>query len=306
MSSQTVGFVGLGIMGEPMAKNVLDAGYPVVAHNRSDGPVDRLADAGATPASSPAEVARESDVVITVLPDTPVVESVVLGEGEHDGADDPVVDGVDEGSTVVDMSTISPVATERIAEELEAAGADFLDAPISGGEEGAVEATLSIMVGGDESTFAAAEALFEVMGETVTHCGPTGAGQVTKAANQIIVGSTLQAVSEALLFAKRAGADLEAVLDAVSGGAAGCWALDARAPRVIEGNFDPGFFAAYQYKDLRIATRAGEEYGAPMPATSVVHEQYKAMETMGYGRDDHSAVIKVLEAMAGEEARVEE
>ncbi len=296
--ASTVGFVGVGIMGKPMARNVMAAGYDVVAHNRSREPVEELAEEGATPASSPAEVAAESDVVITVLPDTDAVESVVYD-------DDGLLDGFGEGDTYVDMSTISPVATERIASDLDEVGVETLDAPISGGEEGAVEATLSIMVGGDEDAFDAQYDLFEAMGETVTHCGPSGAGQVTKACNQIIVAATHQAVAEALMLAQRAGADLQAVLDAISGGAAACWSLDARAPRVIRGNFEPGFFASYQYKDLRIATDAGEEYGSPMPATSVVHEMYKVMETSGYGRDDHSAVIRVLEDMVGEEARVE-
>ncbi|MFB6113003.1 MAG: 2-hydroxy-3-oxopropionate reductase [Halodesulfurarchaeum sp.] len=294
----TIGFVGLGIMGKPMAKNVMDAGYPVVAHNRSREPVEELASEGATPAESPSEVARESDVVITVLPDTDAVETVVLGE-------DGVIDGIDDGDLLIDMSTISPVETEVFAEKLADEGASMLDAPISGGEEGAITGTLSIMVGGEEAVFEERKPLFEAMGETITYCGDHGAGQVTKAANQVMVGIQMQAMGEALLLAKRAGADLEAVLNAISGGAAACWALDNRAPRVIEGNFEPGFFASYHYKDLRIATDTGEAYGAPMPATELVHEMYKAMEEKGYGRDDHSAVIKVLEEMVGAEARVE-
>lgn len=298
MPTETVGFVGLGIMGQPMARNVVAAGYDVVAHNRSRGPVHELAEEDAEPADSPAAVARQSDVVVTVLPDTDAVETVALGE-------EGVLDGIDEGATYIDMSTISPVATERIAEAFSERGAAMLDAPISGGEEGAVDATLSIMVGGDRDTFDAHRELFEVMGETVTYCGESGTGQVAKACNQIVVGCAHQAVGEALLLAKRAGADLEAVLDAISGGAAACWALDARAPRVIRGNFEPGFFASYQYKDLRIATDAGEAFGSPMPATALVHEMYKAMEQRGDGKDDHSAVIKVIEAMAGDRARIE-
>lgn len=298
MTDQTIGFVGLGIMGKPMAENVLAAGYDAVVHNRSPEPVEALAERGAESASSPAMVARKSDVVVTVLPDTDAVEEVVLG-------DDGVIQGASEGLTYVDMSTISPVATERIADRLDEEGVTMLDAPISGGEEGAVEATLSIMVGGDRDVFDEQAALFDAMGETVTYCGESGAGQVAKACNQIVVGCTLEAVGEALVLAQRAGADLEAVLDAISGGAAACWALDARAPRVIRGNFEPGFFASYHYKDLRIATAAGEEYGSPMPTTSVVHELYKAMEQKGYGQDDHSAIIKVLEDQANDEARVE-
>lgn len=298
MTDKTVGFIGLGIMGKPMAENVMDAGYAAVVHNRSPEPVRALAKRGAESASSPTMVAQKADVVVTVLPDTDAVEDVVLG-------DDGVIEGVSEGQTFIDMSTISPVATERIADRLQERGVSMLDAPISGGEEGAVEATLSIMVGGEQATFDEQSDLFHTMGETVTYCGESGAGQVTKACNQIVVGCTLEAVGEALMLAQRAGADLEAVLNAISGGAAGCWALDARAPRVIQGNFEPGFFASYHYKDLRIAMSAGEEYGSPMPTTAVVHELYKAMEQKGYGQDDHSAIIKILEDQAGDEARVE-
>jgi 2-hydroxy-3-oxopropionate reductase len=298
MPSETVGFIGVGIMGEPMAENVMAAGYDVVAHNRSREPVDRLAANGATPAESPAAVTERSDVVITVLPDTDAVESVLYG-------DDGILSTLGSGQVYIDMSTIAPGATERFAADVDDAGAVMLDAPISGGEEGAIEATLSIMVGGDRAVFEEVEDLFDVMGETVTYTGESGAGQVTKAANQIIVGCTHQAVAEALLLAHRAGADLEAVLDAISGGAASCWSLHERAPRVIRGNFEAGFFSSYQYKDLRIATDAGEEFGVPMPATQIVHDMYKAMEEMGNGRDDHSAVIQVIEAMADDEARIE-
>lgn len=298
MPSETVGFIGVGIMGEPMAENVMAAGYDVVAHNRSREPVDRLAENGATAAESPAAVTKRSDVVITVLPDTDAVESVLYG-------DDGILSTLGSGQVYVDMSTIAPGATERFAADVDDAGAVMLDAPISGGEEGAIEATLSIMVGGDRAVFEEVEDLFDVMGETVTYTGESGAGQVTKAANQIIVGCTHQAVAEALLLAHRAGADLEAVLDAISGGAASCWSLHERAPRVIRGNFEAGFFSSYQYKDLRIATDAGEEFGVPMPATQIVHDMYKAMEEMGNGRDDHSAVIQVIEAMADDEARIE-
>ncbi|MFB6156950.1 MAG: NAD(P)-dependent oxidoreductase [Haloferacaceae archaeon] len=298
MSERTVGFIGVGIMGKPMAENVMEAGYDVVAHNRSPEPVEALAEQGATPADTPAEVAELSDVVITVLPDTDAVESVVRGE-------DGVLGALSEGQVYIDMSTIAPGATERIAADVAERGATMLDAPVSGGEEGAIEASLSIMVGGDAGTFEEVYDLFEAMGETITRTGESGAGQVTKACNQIIVGCTHQAVAEALLLAHRAGADLEAVLDAISGGAASCWSLNERAPRVIRGNFEPGFFSSYQYKDLRIATDAGEEFGVPMPSTQIVHDMYKAMEEMGKGRDDHSAVIQVIETMADDEARID-
>ena len=299
MSNETVGFVGLGIMGLPMAKNLLDAGYDVIGHNRSREPVEELAEYGGEGAETAEETARRTDIVITCLPDSEVVAEVMR-------ADDGVIAGVSEGMTVIDMSTISPTVTEELAEELAESGVDMLDAPISGGEEGAIEGTLSIMIGGDESVLEAHRDLFEVMGGTTTHCGPNGAGQVTKACNQIVVSNTMQAVSEALVFAEKAGADLEAVVDAISGGAAGCWTLDNRAPRMIRGNFEPGFFASYQYKDLRIATDAGEEFGAPMPITELTHEMYKTMEENGMGRDDNSGVMQVVEMLAGTEARLDD
>ncbi|MFB6088141.1 MAG: NAD(P)-dependent oxidoreductase [Haloarculaceae archaeon] len=303
MSRSTVGFVGLGIMGLPMAKNLLDAGYDVVGHNRSDEPVAELVEHGGEDGESPAGVAAASDVVLLCLPDSPDVRRVVLG---GDGEDDPVIDGLSEGMTVIDHSTISPTVTEEVADELADVGVSMLDAPISGGEEGAIDGTLSIMVGGDEAVLEEYRDVLEVEGGTITHCGPTGAGQTTKAANQIVVSAQMVAVSEALVFAGQAGADLEAVVDAISGGAAGCWALDNRAPDMIRGDFDPGFFAEYQYKDLRIATDAGEAFGAPMPQTELAHELYKTMVQNDMGRDDNSGVMQVIEMLAGEEARVED
>lgn len=303
MSDTTVGFVGLGIMGLPMAKNLVRAGYRVVGHNRSDAPVEELVEAGGEDGDSPAGVAAESDVVLLCLPDSPDVERVVLG-GENE--DEPVIEGLSEGMTLIDHSTISPTVTKEIAAELEERGVTMLDAPISGGEEGAIEGSLSIMVGGDEEAVEEQMDLLDVMGETVTHCGPSGAGQTTKAANQIVVAAQMVGVSEALVFASQAGADVESVVEAISGGAAGCWTLDNRAPDMIQGKFDPGFFAEYQYKDLRIATEAGEAFGAPMPQTELAHELYKSMIANDMGHDDNSGVMQVIEMLAGEEARVDE
>ena len=300
MSDKTVGFIGLGIMGLPMAKNLIDAGYDVIGNNRSQEPVQELEDYGGDSADTPAAVAEGSDVVLLCLPDSPDVQKVVLGNEEEPN---PVIDGLSSGMTLIDHSTISPTVTEEIAAELADDGVDMLDAPISGGEEGAIEGTLSIMIGGDEDAFDAQMDILEVMGETVTHCGPSGAGQTTKAANQIVVAAQMVGVSEALVFAGNAGADLEAVVDAISGGAAGCWTLDNRAPNMIQGIFEPGFFAEYQYKDLRIATDAGEAFGAPMPQTELAHELYKTMVQNDMGRDDNSGVMQVLEMMAGGPAR---
>ena len=303
MPGKTVGFIGLGIMGLPMAKNLVDAEYSVIGHNRSDEPIEELVEYGGDGGDSPADVAERSDVVLLCLPDSPDVENVILGEGEEG---DPVIDGVSEGTTVIDHSTISPTVTETVAERLADTGATLLDAPISGGEEGAIEGTLSIMVGGDEGALEEQMDVLDVLGETITHCGPSGAGQTTKACNQIVVAAQMVGVSEALVFAHNAGADLEAVVDAISGGAAGCWTLDNRAPNMIRGDFDPGFFAEYQYKDLRIATDAGEAFGSPMPQTALAHELYKTMVQNEMGRDDNSGVMQVLEMMAGDEARVDE
>jgi 2-hydroxy-3-oxopropionate reductase len=299
MTDETIAFVGLGIMGGPMAENLLDAGYTVIGHNRSQEPVEEHVAAGGEAAATPAEAASRADVTITCLPDSEVVAEVMRG-------DEGVLAGVDGGDVVIDTSTISPMVTEELAEEVRERGARLLDAPISGGEEGAIEGTLSIMVGGEEATLDRCRPILEAMGETVTHCGDSGAGQVTKACNQIVVAGTMEAVSEALVFAHKADADLEAVVDAISGGAAGCWTLDYRAPRMIRGNFEPGFFADYQYKDLRIATDAGEAYGSPMPATELVHEMYKSMVETGRGRDDNSGVMQVIEDLAGTEARIDD
>ncbi|MFC6613582.1 NAD(P)-dependent oxidoreductase [Halopenitus salinus] len=303
MPTPTVGYVGLGIMGLPMAKNLIDAGYSVVGYNRSDEPTEELVEYGGEDGGSPAGVAERSDVVLLCLPDSPDVENVVLGEGSES---DPVIDGLSEGMTVIDHSTISPTVAESVADRLAEEGVDMLDAPISGGEQGAIDGTLSIMVGGDEDALEAQMDVLEAMGETITHCGPSGAGQTTKACNQIVVAAQMVGVSEALVFADNAGADLEAVVDAISGGAAGCWALDNRAPDMIQGDFDPGFFAAYQYKDLRIATDAGEEFGSPMPQTAINHELYKTMLQNGMDHDDNSGVMQVLEMLSGGEARVDE
>jgi 3-hydroxyisobutyrate dehydrogenase-like beta-hydroxyacid dehydrogenase len=289
-------------MGLPMAENLLEAGYRVVGHNRSQEPVEELVENGGEDGGSPAGVAAESDIVLLCLPDSPDVANVVLGEGQED---EPVIDGVSEGMTVIDHSTISPTVAERVADRLAEEGVAMLDAPISGGEEGAIDGSLSIMVGGDEAALEAQMDLLEVMGETVTHCGPEGAGQTTKACNQIVVAAQMVGVSEALVFADRAGADMEAVVDAISGGAAGCWTLDNRAADMIHGDFDPGFFAEYQYKDLRIATDAGEAFGAPMPQTELAHELYKSMVQNGMGRDDNSGVMQVIEMLAGGEARAD-
>ena len=299
MANPTIGVVGLGIMGLPMAKNLVDADYEVIGYNRSSQPMADLVAAGGERADSAAAAASAADILVTCLPDSSVVTEVM-----HQ--DDGILDGLEPGSIVVDMSTISPEVTKELADELDRRDVAMLDAPISGGEEGAIEGTLSIMVGGDADVLRTVRPVFEVLGESITHCGGSGAGQVTKACNQIVVANTMAAVSEALVFAEKAGANLDAVVDAISGGAAGCWTLDNRAPQMIRGDFAPGFFAEYQYKDLRIATQAGQAYGVPLPTTASTHELYKTAVETGYARDDNSGVMQVIEDMAGTTARIDE
>lgn len=285
---ETIGFIGLGIMGKPMATNLLKAGYPLVAHNRSRAPVKELVALGAQEAFSPQEVASRSDVIITMLPDTPDVELVALGEGG-------IIEGIRPGSVYIDMSTISPVATRRIAEEFRKKGAEMLDAPVSGGQVGAINATLSIMVGGKEEVFRRCLPIFQAMGKNIVYIGESGAGQVTKACNQIIVAITIGAVSEALLLAERAGVDPARVREALLGGFAQSRILDLHGKRILERNFTPGFKARLQLKDLRIALETGEATGAPLPLTNLVHEQFSTLVAKGDGELDHSALFKLYE-----------
>jgi 2-hydroxy-3-oxopropionate reductase len=289
--AEKVGFIGLGIMGKPMARNLMDAGYELTVHNRSREPVDELAEDGATAASSPKEVAENSDVIVTMLPDSPQVEEVVAGE---DGA----LEGVREGALLVDMSTISPVVTEKLAEAIQKKGTSMLDAPVSGGDVGAIEGTLSIMVGGAEEDFERAKPLLEVMGGTVNHVGPTGAGQVTKAANQIVVALTIEAVSEALVLGSKGGVPPETVLDVLSGGLAGNKVMEVKREKFLSHTFDPGFRSELHHKDLGIALAAGREYGVVLPVTAIVDQMLLTMKRKGWGGEDHSALLRVIEDLS--------
>jgi 2-hydroxy-3-oxopropionate reductase len=286
-----VGFIGLGLMGKPMARNLMKAGYPLTVHNRSRGPVDELAAEGATPATSPQEVAEQVDVVITCLPDSPDVEQVVLGP-------DGILEGGRAGLTVIDMSTIAPATTVRIADDLAKQGIRWLDAPVSGGDIGAQQGTLSIMVGGDEAVFQDCLELFQAMGKNIVHVGGNGTGQVAKACNQTVVAGTMAAMGEALVLAAKAGADVARVVEALQGGAARCWALEVRAPQLLRRDLRPGFKAYMQYKDLNIVLDAGKTYQVPLPVTSAVRELYAAMMAAGRGELDNSAVVTVLEDLA--------
>jgi 2-hydroxy-3-oxopropionate reductase len=292
----TIGFIGLGVMGKPMARNLLQVGYALVVHNRSREPVEELAREGARPAHSPAEVARESDVIITCLPDSPDVELVSLGEGG-------LIEGVSDGDVYVDMSTIAPTVAVEVAEAMAEKGVDCLDAPISGGDVGAQEGTLSIMVGGDAEVFDRVRPILEVLGETIVLCGPNGAGQTVKACNQIQVALNLLGMAEALVLGEKAGVDPAIVVEVLSGGFAQSRVMDVRGPRVIEGIFEPGFRSALHYKDLNIVREAARAYEASLPGSALAHELFSAMQAQGWGDLDHSAVLRVIELLSGAEAR---
>ncbi len=292
--AEKVGFIGLGIMGKPMAENLMQAGYELVVHNRSPEKAEELAREGATAAETPREVAGQSDIIITILPDSPDVREVLAGEG---GA----LEGIEEGALVVDMSTISPVVTEELAAAVREKGASMLDAPVSGGEVGAIEGTLSIMVGGSEEDFERAKPLLEVMGKTVTHVGTTGAGQVTKACNQIVAALTIEAVSEALVLGSKGGVAPEKILDVLSGGLAGNKIMEVKREKFLSHTFDPGFRAELHHKDLGIALAAGREYGVALPVTAIVDQMLLSMTRKGWGGEDHSALLKVIEDLSQHE-----
>ena len=289
----TIGAIGLGLMGKSIARNILKAGFPLVVHNRSRAAVDELSAEGAKPAYSPAEVAAQVDVVLTNLPDTPDVEGVVMGEGG-------ILDGAHPGLIWVDNSTIKPAAARSLAEKLSEQGVLALDAPVSGGDIGARNGTLAIMVGGPAEALEKVMPIFQAMGKTVTHVGEAGAGQVAKAANQIMVAAQMVAMGELLVFARKAGADPQKVVEAIKGGAAQCWSLDVKPPRLFAGNRSPGFKATMQAKDLNIILETAREYGIPLPSAAVDAQLYNAMLQNGMGGQDNSAVIGIIEALAGE------
>ena len=290
--AQVIGFIGLGIMGRPMAKNLLKAGYPLVVHSRSRGPVDEIARAGAKVGSSPRDVALQSDVLITMLPNSPDVELVALGR-------DGIIEGARPGLLFVDMSTISPIVSKKVGEALAAKSVKMLDAPVSGGEKGAVDGALSIMVGGDKAVFDAVLPIFQAMGKTITHLGPLGFGGFTKLANQIIVAVNLTALAEALTLAKKAGLDRELTLTALAGGLAGSKCLDQKKPNYLAETYNPGFKIDLHFKDLGLIMESARALGVPLPTTAVVQELFSALRVKGRGGLDHSGVITLLEDFAG-------
>jgi 2-hydroxy-3-oxopropionate reductase len=290
-----IGFVGLGIMGKPMSKNLIKAGHELTVYDVVDAPLKELEKEGAKVAHSAREVAEKSDLVITMLPDSPDVEKAALGANG-------IFEGIKKESTYIDMSTISPVTSKKLAEVAKAKGVRILDAPVSGGEKGATEATLTIMVGGAKDIFDDCVPVFQAMGKNIVYCGGVGSGQVVKACNQILVAGVLEAASEALVLGTKAGVDPETVLKVIAGGYA-MRVLDARGPLILKGDFKPGFKTRLHYKDLGIALAAGSEYGVPLPVTGLIHEMMGVMKVWGRGEYDHSGIITVLQELAKSETK---
>ncbi len=289
--AETIGFIGLGIMGKPMAHNLLKAGYSLIVQNRHQEVTDELVAKGAHAAEHPQEVAAQSQIVITMLPDSPQVEEVVVGPNG-------VLAGAHEGLVVIDMSTISAVVTKQIATQLAKHGVAMLDAPVSGGDKGAIAGTLSIMVGGDADVFARCLPILQAMGKTIVHVGENGAGQVVKSCNQIVVALTIEAVSEALVLGSKAGVDPTKILQVLSGGLAANKVMELRGEGMRTHNFTPGFRIRLHHKDLGIALGAGKAYGVPLPVTALVDQMLSALEVGGRGDLDHSALLTYIEDLA--------
>jgi 2-hydroxy-3-oxopropionate reductase len=290
--AQVIGFIGLGIMGRPMARNLLKAGHALVVHSRSRGPVDEIAGAGAKVGTSPRDVAAQCEVLITMLPNSPDVEQVVLGR-------DGVIEGARAGMILLDMSTISPLVSQKVGAALAAKSVKMLDAPVSGGEKGAIDGALSIMVGGDKAVFEKVLPIFQAMGRTITLLGPLGFGGFTKLANQIIVAVNLTALGEALTLARKAGLDRALTLKALGGGLAGSKCLEQKTANYVSGTYNPGFKIDLHFKDLGLIMESSRALGVPLPTTAVVQELFNAMRVKGQGGLDHSGVITLLEELAG-------
>lgn len=287
-----VGFIGLGIMGRPMAKNLIKAGYELTVWNRSRPGIDELVKAGAAAGESAADVARKTDVVITMLPDSPDVEQVILGANG-------VIEGASPGMTVIDMSTISPKVTREIASTLEERGISMLDAPVSGGDTGAAAGTLSIMVGGEREVFQRHRPLFEAMGKNIVYAGANGMGQTFKLCNQTVAALNIMSMCEGLVLAAKAGADLDTVIEAVGAGAAGSWMMTNLAPKVADRDYAPGFMVRLQQKDLRLVLELARELDLPMPGVALANQLFRVVEASGEGDLGTQALIKAYERLAG-------
>jgi 3-hydroxyisobutyrate dehydrogenase len=286
-----VGIIGLGIMGMPMARNLIKAGFEVTAYNRTPSKTAQLVTEGAIKAASPKEAAQNNPVIITMVSDTPDVENVILGENG-------VIEGIQPDAVVIDMSTISPQATRKIAARLKVKQAHMLDAPVSGGEGGAIAGTLSIMVGGDAVILERCHPVLAAMGKTITHIGANGMGQTTKLMNQILVAGNLNAVCEALVFAQKQGVDLDKAIEAVKGGAAGSWQLANLGPRMVKRDFQPGFMVDLLQKDLRLVMEGSDLNKIPLPATALIHQLLDSLEATGDGKCGTQALVKVVERLA--------
>ncbi|HVT87376.1 MAG TPA: NAD(P)-dependent oxidoreductase [Tepidisphaeraceae bacterium] len=286
-----IAFIGLGIMGQPMAGHLMTAGHSMRVFSRTKSKASPLTQRGAKWCSSPAEAAEDAEFIFICVPDTPDVQAVINGP-------DGVVHSIKQNKIIIDHSTISAVATKQMAEALSKQGAYLLDAPVSGGDVGAKNATLSIMVGGEPHAFERAEPLFRAMGKTITYCGPSGSGQLTKAVNQILVGGTLLAVAEAIIFATKSGLNPNKTIQAVGGGAASSWQLLNLGPKMISGDFRPGFMIDLIQKDLRIVMESAEQSGTSLPGSSLVHQLFTAAQAAGHGREGTQAIFTVLEKLA--------
>ena len=292
MASGNIGFVGLGIMGKPMVRNLMKEGYNVTIFDIVGEAVEEMVGEGATPASSAMEVASKNPVGITMVPDSPQSEAAILGPGG-------VLEGAAAGSTVIDMSSIAPASSQKIAAACEAAGVSFLDAPVSGGETGAIEGTLAVMVGGEKDVFYKNFDMLSTMSGSIVLCGGYGAGNITKLANQIIVAGNIAALGEALVLAKKSGINPQVVFDAIKGGLAGSNVMNTKGPMMIDGNFDPGFRIVLHQKDLHNAILTGKESGVPLIITSTVQQILGSLINDGKGNADHSAIANFMEDMAG-------
>jgi len=291
-----IGFIGLGIMGKPMARNLLRAGFPVTVHNRSRAKVEELVQDGASRATSPREAASAADVVITMLPNSPDVELVALGDGG-------IKDAARRGQLFIDMSTINPIVSQKISRELAPLGVAMIDAPVSGGEKGAIDGTLSIMAGGAPEDFERALPVFNALGKTITHMGPIGTGGFTKLANQIIVAVNLTAIGEALVFGAKAGVEPQKMIRALAGGLAGSKCLDQKSEKILSGDFAPGFKIDLHFKDLNLIQDAARSVGVPIPTAAFIEQLFAALRVRGRGGLDHSGVITLFEDLAGVQVR---
>ena len=296
VKKEKIGFIGLGIMGLPMASNLMKDGFDLVVYNRTLSKCTQLKDKGAVVAENPADVAKNAKVIITMVTDSPDVENLLLGENG-------IMSTIEEGSIVIDMSTISPKITKELNSKLNSKGCYMVDAPVSGGSWGAIEGTLSIMIGGEKSAYEQCVPLFESMGKNIIYTGESGMGQTTKLVNQILVAGTMNAVAEALVFAAKSGADLEKTIDADGGGAAASWQLNNLAPRIIKGDFDPGFMIKLQQKDLRLVIETAQSMNVPIPGTSLASQMFASLLSKGLGDEGTQALVKAYETLAGVEAR---